>query len=80
MLFKKVFEYGKIKGIFCAQKSQEIEKKKKKKMCSTLKISSCITKGILAIICSNSFSNRKVDQKNTEAISQTVNHVQLHVH
>ena len=33
----------------------------------------------LAIICSNSFSYCKVDQKKTVAISQMFNHVQLHI-
>ena len=50
------------------------------KMRSTLKIPYCIKKAVLAIICSNSFSNWKVDQKKTVAISQMFNHVQLHVH
>ena len=35
---------------------------------------------ILAIICSNSFSHCKVDQKKTLAFSQTFNHVELHEH
>ena len=35
---------------------------------------------ILAIICSNSFSHCKVDQKKTVAIFQMFNHVQLYVH
>ena len=34
---------------------------------------------ILAIICSNSFSHCKVDQKKTVAISQMISHVQLYV-
>ena len=50
------------------------------KMHSTLKVSECITKYVLAIICSNSFSHCKVDQKKTVAISQMFNHVQLYVH
>ena len=50
------------------------------KMCSTLEVPSCITKCVLAIIYSNSFSHGKVDQKKTVAISQMFNHVQLHVH
>ena len=33
----------------------------------------------LAIICSNSFSYCKVDQKKTVAISQMFNHVQLRI-
>ena len=37
-------------------------------------------KSVLAIICSNSFSHCKGDQKKTVAISQMFNHVQLHVH
>ena len=40
----------------------------------------CITKGVLAIICSNFFSHCKGDQKKTVAISQMYNHVQLQVH
>ena len=50
------------------------------KMRSTLKVPYCITKCILAIIYSNSFSHCKVDQKKTVAISQMFNHAQLHVH
>ena len=49
-------------------------------MRSTLKVPQCITKGVLAIICSNSFSHCKGDQKKTVAISQMFSHVQLHVH
>ena len=78
MLFKKVFKYRKIKGNFCARKSKKIASLIK--MRSTLKIPKCITTGILAIICSNSFSHCKLDQKKTVAISQMFNHVQLHVH
>ena len=78
MLFKNVFEYGKIKGNFCARKSKEIALLTK--MRSILKVPYCITKCVLAIICSNSFSHRKVDQKKTVAISQMSNHVQLYVH
>ena len=50
------------------------------KMHSTLKVPYCITKCALAIIYSNSFSQCKVDQKKTVAISQMFNYVQLHVH
>ena len=50
------------------------------KMRSTLNVPKCITKGVLAIICSNSFSHCKGDQKKTVAISQMFNHVQLHIH
>ena len=50
------------------------------KMHSTLKVLECITKCVLAIIYSNSFSLCKVGQKKTVAISQMFNHVQLHVH
>ena len=78
MLFKKVFYKGKIKGNFCARKSKEIASLMK--MLSTLKVPQCVTKGVLAIICSNSFSHCKGDQKKTVAISQMFNHVQLHVH
>ena len=49
-------------------------------MRSTLNVPYCITKGVSAIICSNSFSLCKGDQKKTVAISQMCNHVQLHVH
>ena len=74
----KVFYYEKIKGKFCAQKSKEIASLVK--MRSTLKIPLCITKGVLAIICSNSFSHCRSDKKKTVAISQMFNHVHLHVH
>ena len=50
------------------------------KMRSALNVPKSITKGVLAIICSNSFSHCKGDQKKTVAISQMFNHVQLHVH
>ena len=50
------------------------------KMGLTLNVPECITKGVLAITCSNSFSHCKGDQKKTVAISQMFNHVQLHVH
>ena len=50
------------------------------KMHSTQNVSKCITKGVLAIIFSNSFSHCKEDQKKTVAISQMFSHVQLHVH
>ena len=50
------------------------------KMHSTLNVPKFITKGVLAIICSKSFSHCKGDQKKTVAISQMFNHVQLHVH
>ena len=49
-------------------------------MRSTLTLPSCISKGVLAIICSNSFSHCKRDQKKTVAIFQMFNYVQLHVH
>ena len=39
------------------------------KVRSILKVSSCITKYVLAIICSNSYSHCEVDQKKTVAIS-----------
>ena len=77
MLFEKVFEYGKIKGNVCAHKPKEITLLMKVR--STLKVSECITKSILAIFCSNSFSNCKVDQKKTIAISQMFSHLQFHV-
>ena len=50
------------------------------KMRPTLKVSYHITKCVLAIIYSNSFSHCKVDKKKIVAISQMFNHVQLHVH
>ena len=59
-------------------KSKEIELLMK--MRSTLNVPECISKGVLAIICSNSFSHCKGDQKKTVAISQMFNHVHLHVH
>ena len=65
------------KGIFL-RKSEEIASLTK--MRSILKVSYCINKCVLAIICSNSFSHCKVDQKKTVAISQMFNHVQLYVH
>ena len=49
-------------------------------MLSTLAVPLRITKCVLAIICSNSFSLCKGDQKKTVAISQMSNHAQLHVH
>ena len=60
------------------QKSKEVASLIK--LHSTVKVSKCISKGVLAIICSNSFSHCKVDQKKVVAISQMFNHVQLHVH
>ena len=47
---------------------------------STLRVPSSNTKCVLAIICSNSFSHCKVDQKKTIVISQMFNHVQLSIH
>ena len=41
------------------------------KMQSSLKVPTCITKCVHAIICSNSFSHRKVDQKIRETVSQS---------
>ena len=58
------------------QKSQEIASLIKMRL--TLKVPWCITKCVLTIFCSNSFSHCKVDQKKTVAISQMFNHVQLH--
>ena len=78
MLFEKLLSYEKIKGNFCARKSKEIASLIKMRL--TLKVPLCISKGVLAIICSNSFSHYKGDQKKTVAISQMFNHVQLHVH
>ena len=60
------------------RKSKEIASLMKTR--STLKVLLCITKGVLAIICSNSFSHCKGDQKKTVPISQMFPHVQLHVH
>ena len=60
------------------QKSKEIASLMKVR--STLKGPSCITKCFLAIICSNSFSHCKVDQKKTVTISQMFNHVQFYVY
>ena len=62
---------------FCARKFKEIASLKK--MRSTLKVPQCITKCVLAIIYSNSFSHCKVDQKKTVTISN-VQRVQLNVH
>ena len=50
------------------------------KMRSALNVPYFITKGVLAIICSNSFSHCQGNQKKTVAISQMFNHVHLHVH
>ena len=75
-----------LKKCFNTERSRESFARKPKeiaslmKMHSTLKVPYCITKCALAIIYSNSFSHCKVDQKKTVAISQTFNHVQLHVH
>ena len=44
-------------------------------MRSTLNVPWCITKSVLSVICSNSFSHCKGDQKKTVAISQMFNHV-----
>ena len=63
---------------FCARKSKEIALLMK--MRSTLKVPWCITKCVLAIIYSNSFSHCKVDQKKTVATSQMFNHAQVHVY
>ena len=52
---KKCFNTERSKGNFCARKSKEIASLMK--MWSTLKTLLCITKGVLAIICSNPFSN-----------------------
>ena len=62
---------------FCAQKSKETAWLMK--MHSSLKVPQSITKCVLVIIYSNSFSHCKVDQKKTVAISLMFNHVQLHV-
>ena len=63
---------------FCARKSDEIASLIKMRL--PLKVTQCITNGILVFICSNSFSHCKVDNKKTVAISQMFNHVQLYVH
>ena len=79
MLFKKkCFNMERSKGNFCVRKSKEIASLIK--MRSTLEVPKCSTKGILAIICSNSFSHCKVDQKKIVGISHMFNHVQLHEH
>ena len=49
-------------------------------MRSTLNVPLYITKGVLAVICSNCFSHCIGNQKKTVTISQMFNHVQLHVH
>ena len=66
------------KGIIVREKSKEIASLLK--MCSTLKVPGCITKCVLAIIGSISFSHCKVDQKKTVAISKMFKNVQLYVH
>ena len=45
------------------------------KMHSILKVPECITKCVLAIICSSSFSHCKVDQKKTVTICQMYNDI-----
>ena len=75
---KKCFNTKRSKGTFVRKKSKEIASLKKIR--STLKVPYCITKCVLVIICSNSFSHCKVDQKKTITISQMFNHVQLNVH
>ena len=61
------------------QKSKEIASLTLIKMRSNLEVSQGITKGVLAIIYSNSFSHCQGDQKKIVAISQMFNYVQLHV-
>ena len=78
MLFKKSVLIRKDQREFLCAKSKEIASLMK--MLSTLNVPECITKGVLAIICFNSFSHCKGGQKKTVAISQMFNHVQLHVH
>ena len=75
---KQCFTKERSKGIFVRENLKEIASLMK--MRSTLNLPEFITKGVLAIICSNSFSHCKGDQKKTVAISQMFNHVQLHVH
>ena len=55
------------------QKSKKIASSIKMQL--TLKVCKFITKGILAIICYNTLSNCKVDQKKTIALSQMFNDV-----
>ena len=75
---KKCFNTERSKGIFVRENL--IKKVLLMKMRSTMNVPQCITKGVLAIICSNPVSQCKGDQKKTAAISQMFNHVQLHVH
>ena len=75
---KNCFNMERSKGIFVRKNLKKIASLMK--MRSTLTVSQCITKGVLAIISSNSFSLCKGDQKKTVAISQMFNHVQLHIH
>ena len=75
-VYKKYFNIERSKGIFVRKNLKSIVKK----MCSALKVPQCITKGVVAIICSNSFSHCKGDLKKIVAISQMFNHVQLRVH
>ena len=70
MLFKKSVLIWKDQREFYARKSKEITLLMK--MRSTLEVPKCITKCVLAIIYSNSFSHCKVDQKKTVVISQNV--------
>ena len=69
---------SKIKEKLCAQKFKEIASLMK--MHITLKGPKYITKDVLAIICSNSFSNCKADQKTPVAFTHMFSHVQSHVH
>ena len=78
MLLQKCVLIRKIKENFCTQKSKDIASLME--MRSILKVPKCIAKCVPAIICSNSFSLCKVDQKKTVTASQMFSHVQLHVH
>ena len=69
---KMCFDTERSNGDFYAHKSKTIASLMK--MRSTLEVSKGITKGVLAIICSNSFSHCKVAQKKT-AMFLMYNHV-----
>ena len=71
------FNMERSKEIFARKKSKEVESSIVNENAFNFE---CITKCILEIMCSNSVSHCKVDQKKTVAISHMFNYVQLYVH
>ena len=69
MLFKKCLNKERSKGFLCVK----IER-------NSIGNENALNSEDSLIICSNSVSYCKVDQKKTVAISQMFNHVQLHIH